>query len=46
MLNNLWNYWDVLYLKIKNITNLYNQEYLFFGKWKYEADDWFALKKR
>ena len=45
MLNNLWNYWDVLYFKIKNITNLYNQEYLFFGKWKYEADDWFVLKK-
>lgn len=45
MLNNLWNYWNVLYFKIKNITNLYNQEYLFFGKWKYEADDWFVLKK-
>lgn len=45
MLNNLWNYWDVLYSKIKNTTNLYNQEYLFFGKWKYEADDWFVLKK-
>lgn len=45
MLNNLWNYWDVLYLKVKNKTNLYNQEYLFFGKWKSEADDWFVLKK-
>ena len=45
MLNNLWNYWDVLYLKVKNTTNLYNQEYLFFGKWKSEADDWFVLKK-
>ncbi|MBD3903034.1 hypothetical protein NAL32_08360 [Chryseobacterium sp. Ch-15] len=45
MLNNLWDYWDVLYLKIKNETNLFNQEYLFFGKWKSEADDWFVLKK-
>jgi len=45
MLNNLWSYWDVLYLKVKNKTNLYNQEYLFFGKWKSDADDWFVLKK-
>ncbi|WP_312286216.1 hypothetical protein [Chryseobacterium gleum] len=44
MLSNLWDYWDVLYLKIKNKTNLFNQEYLFFGKWKFEADDWFVLK--
>lgn len=45
MLDNLWHYWNVLYLKIKSETNLYNQEYLFFGKWKYEADDWFVLMK-
>ena len=43
MLNNLWNYWDVLHLK--NKTNLYNQEYLFFGNWKSEADNWFVLEK-
>lgn len=45
MLNNLWDYWNVLYLKIKSETHLFNKEYLFFGKWKSEADDWFVLKK-
>lgn len=45
MLNNLWHFWEILYLKVKNETKLYSQEFLFYGKyWKYEADSWFVLK--
>lgn len=45
MLKTLWGFWEILYLKIKNETALYNPEFLFYGKyWKYEADDWFVLK--
>lgn len=43
MLNNLWHFWDVLYLKTKEGAKLYNQEYLFYGNWKSEADNWFVL---
>lgn len=45
MLKTLWGFWEILYLKVKNETELYNPEFLFYGKyWKYEADDWFVLK--
>ncbi|MCZ2222794.1 MAG: hypothetical protein LC122_04095, partial [Chitinophagales bacterium] len=46
MLNNLWEYWDILYLKIKDETKLFDQEFLFFGKWKAEADNWSVLKDK
>jgi len=45
MLNNLWHFWEILYLKVKNETKLFNKEFLFYSKyWKYEADSWFVLK--
>ncbi|WP_422091072.1 hypothetical protein [Tenacibaculum ovolyticum] len=44
MLSNFWSFWEVLYLNIKEDTKLFNKEFLFNGKWKYEADDWFVLK--
>ncbi len=44
-LNNLWNFWEIFYVKVKNETSLFNKEFLFYGKyWKYEADNWFVLK--
>ena len=43
MLNNLWFFWNVLYLKTKEGAKLFNQEYLFYGNWRSEADNWFVL---
>lgn len=45
MLNNFWNYWDTLYLKINTGTSLFNKEFLLRGSWKHEADNWFVLKE-
>lgn len=45
MLNNLWYYWDSLFLKINTGKGLFNKQYLFRGSWKYEADNWFVLKE-
>lgn len=44
MLNNLWSFWEILHVKVKNETRLFDKEFLFYGNWKYEADDWFVLK--
>lgn len=41
MCDNLWRFWEILY---KDGGILFNQEFLFCGQWKYEADSWFALK--
>lgn len=44
MLNNFWNFWDTLYIKLNSGIHLFNKEFLFDGNWKSEAEDWFVLK--
>ncbi|MGS0748654.1 hypothetical protein [Halpernia sp. GG3] len=44
ILNNLWVYWEILYLKVKDGTKLFNQEFLFSGNWRSEADNWIILQ--
>jgi hypothetical protein len=46
MLNNLWNFWEIFYEKVKYEPTLFNKEFLFYGKyWKFEADNWFVLNE-
>ncbi|OYQ37001.1 hypothetical protein CHU92_08995 [Flavobacterium cyanobacteriorum] len=44
MLNNFWNFWSTLYIKLNSGIHLFNKEFLFNGNWKSEAEDWFVLK--